>query len=390
MQRQFIAEHLETSLRTALDAPGLRLSGLSGERPAVDEVREPWIGIKYGTQSPDAWFGIVPAMAQFTRVAGGKAERLDLIVKVNPRSGLAQNLIPWIIENKAIDLDRPYRDYRSAAEFDRTAAREFHVYQLAATGHTALSRILPGYYGAAHDPESGEYALFVEKLGDVARLDAAGSTADWPIEAIAAAFKAAAAWQAEFWRADHKTLPWAGPRMTAVDMLADASLWRGLLDDAHKRFPDIVTMEIWRRRHQLIDSLDVWHPVKDRMPATLAHNDFNQRNVGFRPGVVVLDWEIAVCNTAHRDLVEMLTFVMPAGVTRAQIDRLVMDHRDMLSALGIESGLDRDLWMEAFRSELKAEAINRIAIQCIFEAAFPLIYFARINSNIERLLDLYK
>jgi hypothetical protein len=52
-------------------------------------------------------------------------------------------------------------------------------------------------------------------------------------------------------------------------------------------------------------------------------------------------------------------------------------------------GLDRDTWMEAFRCELKVEAINRIGMQCIFEAAFPLAYFGRINANIERLLDLY-
>ena len=53
---------------------------------------------------------------------------------------------------------------------------------------------------------------------------------------------------------------------------------------------DIVTDKVWRRRHALIDTLPDWHPVKDRLPATLAHDDFNQRNVGFRPHVVVLDW----------------------------------------------------------------------------------------------------
>lgn len=387
MQRQFIAEHLEAALREALEAPQLRLIDLRGERPEVDRVREPWIDIKYGSQSPDDWFGVVPATVWFERASGKAAERLELIVKVNPRSGLAQNLIPWIVENKAIRLERPYRDYRNGAEVDRTAAREFHVYRLAAEGNAALSRVLPRYYGAAHDPRSGEYALFIEHLADVARLDAAGATADWPIEAIAAAFKAAAAWQAEFWGAD---LPWAGPRMTVDDMLTDVSLWRGLLDDAHARFPAVVTTDIWRRRHRLIDTLDAWYPAKDRLPGTLAHNDFNQRNVGFRSGVVVLDWEIAVCNTAHRDLVEMLTFVLPDGVTRTEIDRLLADHRTGLTGLGVDTGLDRDTWMEAFRSELRVEAINRIGMQCIFAAAFPLAYFARINANIERLLDFYE
>lgn len=94
-------------------------------------------------------------------------------------------------------------------------------------------------------------------------------------------------------------------------MIADAPLWRGLLDGARKRFPDIITQDIWHRRHRLIDRLSDWHQAKDRLPATLAHNDLNQRNVGFRPAVLVLDWELVEFNTAHRDIVELLTFVLP-------------------------------------------------------------------------------
>jgi len=41
-------------------------------------------------------------------------------------------------------------------------------------------------------------------------------------------------------------------------------------------------------------------------------HDFNQRNVGFGPGVVAFDREIVALNTAHRDLLEMLTFALSA------------------------------------------------------------------------------
>src|SRR5947199_2705257 len=95
MRRQIIAEQLEAVLRNSLQAPGLRLLNLDGERPSVDAKREPWIEIKYGPASPDDWFGIVPATALFERCAGNSREALHLIVKVNPRLGLARNLIPW-------------------------------------------------------------------------------------------------------------------------------------------------------------------------------------------------------------------------------------------------------------------------------------------------------
>src|SRR5262249_27854861 len=155
-------------------------------------------------------------------------------------------------------------------------------------------------------------------------------------------------------------------------------------------FPQLVNKQAWRTRHALIDSLPAWHPVKDKYPATLAHDDFNQRNIGFRPGVVVLDWELAQCNTAQRDLVELLTFVLPASAGRAEIDRHVETHRSAVAAAGGGGGIDRDAWGEAFRCELKIEAINRVALQLLFGAQFPLAYLARINATIERLLDLYE
>src|SRR5262249_60697724 len=125
-------------------------------------------------------------------------------------------------------------------------------------------------------------------------LEATGASTDWPATAVDEALRSAAIWHAAFWNHDETELAWAGPRPRTADMLADEPLWRGLLDDARKRFPDIVTEEIWRRRHRLIDSISDWHAAKDRCPGTLAHNDFNQRNVGFRTdGFIALDWECA-------------------------------------------------------------------------------------------------
>jgi hypothetical protein len=390
MRRDLIAEQLELALRQSLDAPALRLIELRGERPSIDEVREPWIPIKYGPASPDDWFGVVPATARFARSPGGADESLELVVKVNPRQGLARTLIPWIVTHKGIALDRPYWEYCSAAESDRTGARESRLYALAG-GTPALCRVLPRCYGGAIDAASGEHALFIEFLSDVKSLDATGATADWPPAAIDDALRAAAGWHAAFWGIDEQKAAWAGPRLSTQDMMADAPLWRGLLDDAHARFPDLVTDKVWRRRRSLIETLPNWHSAKDGLPATLAHDDFNQRNIGFRPnaGVVVLDWELVERNIAQRDLAEMLSFVLPPTVERGQVDAHVEAHRLALVAAGVTTGIDPDAWIEGFRCELKIEAINRLSLHFLFAAQFPLAYLVRINATMERLLDLY-
>jgi hypothetical protein len=229
---------------------------------------------------------------------------------------------------------------RGAAETDHTAAREQHVYQLSRST-PALRRVLPRCYGMFNDAATGEHAIFLELVADAARLDATGAQADWPPEAIDEALTAAAGWHA------------------------------------------------WRRRHAIIETLPDWHAAKERCPATLVHDDFNERNVGFRPGVVVLDWELAQCNIAQRDLVELLTFVLPASADRAQIDGHVEAHRTALMRADAVVGMERDAWIEGFRCELKIEAIDRLGLQFLCAAQFPLAYLVRINATIERLLDLY-
>ena len=133
MRRELIAQQLELALRESLGSPRLRLLDMAGQRPAEDEQREPWIPIKYGPAGPDNWFGVVPATVRFERSPGAGAESLTLVVKVNPKEGLSRTLIPWIIEHKRIPLDRPYPDYRCAAESDHTADREPQIYRLSSS-----------------------------------------------------------------------------------------------------------------------------------------------------------------------------------------------------------------------------------------------------------------
>ncbi len=388
MRRSVVAQKLEPALRQSLQAPALTLLGLDGERPAVNEEREPWVPIKDGPAAHDDWFGVVPAVAHFRRTADASAEALDLIVKVNPKEGMAKNFMPWIVEQAGVKLDRPYWHYRQALEFGRTD-RERHVYSVIAPRTPSLSALLPRCYGSAADEATGEGVLFLELVTGLRLLDAGGVETEWPAEPIDEVLRAVARWQADFWGADAGLLSWAAPQPTTADVAADAPLWRGIIDDARTRYPQIMTDRVHRRRCRLIDTIADWHEPKDRLPSTLAHNDFNPRNVGFRDGVLVLDWELAQRNSAHRDLVELLTFALSPAVERARVDRHVETHRAALVAAGVATGVDRDAWMEGFRCELKVEAIDRAGLQLLFGAKFPLPYVGRMNATIERLLDLY-
>jgi hydroxymethylglutaryl-CoA reductase (NADPH) len=390
MRRGLIAPQLERALRTSLQAPNLQLIDLDGERTAHDEEAQPWISVKYGPASHDDWFGVMPAVAHFRRAPGSAAESLQLILKIAPRESLSTTFMPWVFEQLGIALDRPYWEYRQAAEFGDAAGREPHVYRVLAEQVPSVGAVLPKCYGGASDPATGEEALFLEMVTDMHGLDASGATFDWHAADIDEVLRALAGWQAVFWGADERQLAWAGPRPTTADMVADAPLWRAIIDHGRKRMPHIVTEEVWRRRSRLIGTIADWHAVKDTLPATLAHNDFNQRNVGFRTGVLALDWELATRNTAQRDLVELLTFVLPPTADRARVDHHVEVHREALAAAGVSYGIGRETWLAGFRCELKVEALNRVGFQLVFGAQFHLSYAERVNLTVEHLLDLYE
>jgi hypothetical protein len=389
MRRSVVASRLERALRTTLEAPDLQLVKLDGERTRHDDDGQPWVSVKYGPPGHDDWFGVVPAVALFRRSPRSVLESLPMIAKINPRASLSRTFMPWVFEQLGIALDRPYWEYRQSAEFGDASGREPHVYRVLAEEVPGIKAVLPKCYGGARDPETGEEALFLEMVTDMRRLDPGGGTFDWPADEIDEVLRALAAWQAVFWGADERQLAWAGPRPTTADMAADAPLWRAIIDHGRRRLPQIVSERTWLRRRRLIDTIDEWHAVKDTLPATLAHNDFNQRNVGFRKGVLALDWELATRNTAQRDLAELLTFVLPPSVDRARVDRHVETHRSALAAAGVTSGIDRETWLAGFRCELKVEALNRVGFQLVFGAQFPVLYVGRVNATIEHLLDLY-
>ena len=102
MRRELIARRLEGALRQSLDRPALRLVELQGERPAADELREPWIPIKYGRAGADDWFGVVPAVARFEPFPGAATESLRLIVKVNPPAALAPKTLKSILRQAGL------------------------------------------------------------------------------------------------------------------------------------------------------------------------------------------------------------------------------------------------------------------------------------------------
>ncbi len=352
------------------DAVAAGLLELFGAEPAIDlpdDSGQPWLNVKYG-DDPHQVYGVVRARV------GGRS----VIVKVNPERGIGQTLIPWIIQQREIALPAPYDSFGAAAETSDTGRREIAVY-----GLPAVQDVLPSRLGAFD--ADGQTALVLEDLGDIAYLDASGSIDRWPTSRIERALVAAAGFHAATAGRDYG---WTIRRPSTSTVLADSALWRAVLEDAAQRLPDVLPADALATRLQTIDTISRWHPAKDVMPATLVHNDFNQRNVGFRESgeVVVLDWELARVNTPQRDVAELLTFTLDAHTEVDELMHLLAVHWQGLADNGMQ--IDPEVYARAAAAEFRVQSFDRVGMQLIFGAAFDLPYLTRINRTVDHLVGL--
>jgi hypothetical protein len=354
-----LVDQVVTGLREMFgDEPDLRVPDDSGQ---------PWLTVKYG-DDPDDLYGVLKA-----RVAGR-----DVIVKVSPARGIGQTLIPWILGEQGIRLDRDYGSFVAAAETSDTGAREPAAYRL-----PALRGLLPVEFGRFE--AGGQTALVIEDLGRIDGLDASGAIERWPTEHIERALRAAAGFHAATVGREYA---WTIQRPSTRTMAADADLWRGIVTDAAERLPEVITPDTRALRLDVIDTIELWHRAKDAMPACLVHNDFNQRNVGFRESgeVVVLDWELARVNTPQRDVAELLTFTLDAHVAVDEVIHLLAVHWQALADHGL--AVEPDLYSAAAAAEFRVQAIDRVGMQLIFGAAFDLPYLTRINRTVDHLVAI--
>lgn len=122
------------------------------------------------------------------------------------------------------------------------------------------------------------------------------------------------------------------------------------------------------------------------VPKTLVHNDYNPRNIAVRRNgeICIYDWELAVLNYPHRDIVELLSFTLPTNFERETLFDYLNYH---YSIAGGESLASWENWKKAYSITLMEYILSRVLFYCAAEVLMKLKFVDRIFNNAVRMLN---
>lgn len=324
----------------------------------------------------------------------GERWPLDVVVKAKPLDTDVIEVGQTVADLCGAELGAAYARFADRTGVARGHHREVALYEIASADER-LAPWLPRCYGTWSDDRRGEWGLAIERLTDMALIDATDDVSAWTPRHARAAVDGLAALHAGW--APHVNAiaasPWIGHIPTARHMTEMRPLWQALATHAGPFVSRWAGDATAARQRALVDTIDAWWPDLERSPRTLIHHDCNPRNLALRhddaDGVrlCAYDWELATIGAPERDLAELLCFVLPPEACGAMLELLVERHRAIL-AEQLGRRIDRETWWRGFRAGLADVLIARLSFYVMIHRVKPLSFLPRVVRTWQRLFDL--
>jgi aminoglycoside phosphotransferase (APT) family kinase protein len=253
----------------------------------------------------------------------------------------------------------------------------------------------PAVAAVPADTPAQAWSVLVEDLRGAELLDAVDRPDAWTDDHVRAAVDGMAAIHGAWHRrvANLRREPWIGTVRDTTVVEGMTPLWRALADHAAPLFAKWTDHAVPPLQRALIDCASAWRPALDAAPQTLIHNDFNPRNLCFKPDadgrrLCVFDWELATIGAPMRDLAELLCFVSPAGVKSEWIHSLLDRHAARFSA-GAGVHADPAVWRASFAAALAELLIDRLSVYAMVHRVKPQPFLPRVVRTWTTLHSLF-
>ncbi|MCB1889754.1 MAG: thioester reductase domain-containing protein [Rhodocyclaceae bacterium] len=359
-------------LRAALDglAPDYHLQPGSLRRQAAGSGLLSELGAQAGGRPSGLWRATL---------TGADGLATAVLLKQRADDATLDRLAVELAELTRPGLGAVVRDHLPVLPHRGGQDREFGVWR---HGGPGIRRHMPAQFGPAAPLAPG---LTVNQwLGDASLIDSADRPGDWRPAHLAAAVDALVDIHAG-WLGEDVALAeaaWLDTHANGPDVPDAQPLWSALEAATREHLDGFGIARLADLQRQVLSTLPAWWPAWQAAPQTLVHNDFNPRNLAFRPTATGLvccayDWELAAVGLPQGDLAELLCFVVPAPAMASEAPHWLERHRRGLEA-ATGQALDPAAWRTGFGLALRHLMLSRIPFYAMTDRIRPQAFLGRV------------
>ena len=316
---------------------------------------------------------------------------LDVMVKVKPLDAEVVLLFSSMAAMCEARLSQQFQLHRNDLGF-----RGCHVRELAVMSQQdpRIAPYLPKVYGLINDPGREIWVLVEELLQGLELMDSAHDVSGWTQTHLEAAITGVASCHSVWYGREEELCkqPWMVDYPTHKGMVEKQRLWEMLGVHAREEFPEWFTDNDLDLFNRAVNSIDDWWAQIESMPRTLVHNDFNPRNLAFRPTengpmLCLYDWELATLHLPQRDLAEILAFVLSSEVSKEEIEHYIELHRKTLEHHSGKA-IDPVQWRLGYTLALLDMIVNRLSLYLMAHTFRDYKFMARVVKTFRHMLEL--
>ncbi|WP_420572171.1 phosphotransferase [Kordia sp.] len=291
--------------------------------------------------------GFLPFQIDY-RQQNGDSKTKDVLIKSKALDEEVIKGLHTVAASINPELSDVLKKSKRNLEYHKCHLKEIELYTYL---HTIGFESMPKYYGKRVDPKREIFMLIQEFLveDEMKIMNSENHPAHWKAADICSVIQTITKFHQQASVEDFKHVqefePWKS-----------TALYKKMMQILITECADKKDLSILQKLQDEIDTLQQ-QANEIILEKTIIHNDFNTRNIAVRKNglPVIYDWELAVIDFPHRDIVEFLSFALSPNFQKDEFYFYLKTHYQLYDAI------DWDEWLKAYTYTLKVYIITRLS-----------------------------
>ncbi len=272
----------------------------------------------------------------------------DVLIKSKPLDEDVVKGLHMIAASINPELSDLLKRFKLNLEYNKCHLKEIELYEyLRGKGFENI----PGYYGNHIDARREIYMLILERLdpSSMKIMNSENHPELWKQGDVLAVIKSISGYH-------------QNSSLEDFEHVEEFKPWKSM--ELYKKLMSILITECTSDENQValnglygeIDCLEK-EALSINMRKTVIHNDFNPRNIAIaKDGFpIIYDWELAVKDFPHRDIMEFLSFVLPSNFKKEDFYFYLNEHYKLYPSSNWGE------WLKACKYTLKVYIVTRLS-----------------------------